>query len=58
MLYKIALRKADTSIRLAKFFGVSDRYFLDLQDDIDIRNTKMQIMDELNNISTYQYAQM
>ena len=49
---------ADTSIRLAKFFGVSDRYFLDLQDDIDIRNTKMQIMDELNNISTYQYAQM
>ena len=49
---------ADTSIRLAKFFGVSDRYFLDLQDDIDIRNTKLQIMDELNNISTYQYAQM
>lgn len=49
---------ADTSIRLAKFFGVSDRYFLDLQDDIDIRNTKMQIMDELNCITTYQYAQM
>ena len=22
---------ADTSLRLAKFFGVSDRYFLDLQ---------------------------
>lgn len=49
---------ADTSIRLAKFFGVSDRYFLDIQDDIDIRNTKMQIMDEINSISTYQYAQM
>lgn len=49
---------ADTSLRLAKFFGVSDKYFLDIQDDIDIRNTKMQIMDELNNISTYQYAQM
>ena len=29
---------ADTSLRLAKFFGVSDRYFLDLQNDIDIRN--------------------
>ena len=25
---------ADTSLRLAKFFGVSDRYFLDLQNDI------------------------
>lgn len=49
---------ADTSIRLAKFFGVSDSYFLDIQDDIDIRNTKMQIMEELNSISTFHYAQM
>ncbi|MCM1125961.1 MAG: HigA family addiction module antitoxin [Lachnospiraceae bacterium] len=48
---------ADTSIRLGKFFGVSDRYFLDMQDDIDIRNTKMQIMEEINNISTFHYAQ-
>ena len=32
---------ADTSIRLGEFFGVSDRYFLDIQDDIDIRNTKI-----------------
>ena len=29
---------ADTSLRLARFFGVSDRYFLDLQNDIDLRN--------------------
>ena len=49
---------ADTSIRLGKFFGVSDRYFLDIQDDIDIRNTKMQIMEEINSISTFHYAQM
>ena len=27
----------DTSLRLAKYFGVSDRYFLDLQNDIDMR---------------------
>lgn len=49
---------ADTSIRLGKFFGVSDRYFLDMQDDIDIRNTKMHIMEDINTISTFDYAQM
>ncbi len=49
---------ADTSIRLGKFFGVSDRYFLDIQDDIDIRNTKIQIMEEINSISTFNYANM
>ena len=27
----------DTSLRLARFFGVSDKYFLDMQNDIDIR---------------------
>lgn len=47
---------ADTSIRLAKFFGVSDNYFLYIQDDIDIRNTKMQIEDDINNISVCQYV--
>ncbi len=49
---------ADTSIRLGKFFGVSDRYFLDIQDDIDIRNTKIQIMEDINSISAFNYAQM
>lgn len=49
---------ADTSIGLGKFFGMSDKYFLDMQDDIDIRNTKLQIMDEINSISAYCYAQM
>ncbi len=32
---------ADTSIRLGRFFGVSERYFLDMQTDIDIRNAKL-----------------
>ncbi len=49
---------ADTSLRLGKFFGVSDKYFLDMQDDIDIRNTKSQIMEEINSISTFDYAQI
>ena len=26
---------ADTSLRLAQFFGVSDRFFLDMQNDIE-----------------------
>ena len=34
---------ADTSIRLGRYFGVSERYFLDLQSDIDIRNAQLLI---------------
>ena len=41
---------ADTSIRLAKYFGLSDEFFLNIQNDIDIRNTKEQIQDELESI--------
>ena len=47
---------ADTSIRLARFFGVSDHYFLYIQDDIDIRNTRTQIEDDIKNISICQYV--
>ncbi len=45
---------ADTSIRLAKFFGVSDRYFLDIQNDIDIRNLKIQLANEIAKIPVCQ----
>lgn len=47
---------ADTSLRLAKLFGVSDRYFLDMQNDIDIRNLKKDMQSEINNIQTIRYA--
>lgn len=40
----------DTSVRLARYFGISDRYFLNLQNDIDIRNMKMQKKEELESI--------
>ncbi len=33
---------ADTSQRLAKFFGLSDNYFLDIQHDIDHRTQTYQ----------------
>ncbi len=41
---------ADTSLRLAKFFGVSDNYFLNMQNDIDIRQLKIPLADEINEI--------
>ena len=41
---------ADTSLRLAKFFGVSDRYFLDIQSDIDLRELRESMADELARI--------
>lgn len=47
---------ADTSLRLAKFFGVSDRFFLDLQNDIDIRQQKMSMEKELETIRPCQAA--
>ncbi len=37
----------DTSLRLARYFGVSDRYFLDLQNDIDLRELKEQLAQEI-----------
>ena len=43
---------ADTSLRLAKFFGVSDKYFLDMQNDIDIRNLKVSIAADIAQINT------
>ena len=41
---------ADTSLRLSKYFGVSERYFLNLQNDIDIRNQRIRMADELARI--------
>ena len=42
----------DTSLRLARYFNVSDKYFLNLQNDIDIRNTLLKMNNELNNIKS------
>ncbi len=41
---------ADTSLRLAKFFGVSDRYFLDMQNDIDLRELKISLSEVIDQI--------
>ncbi len=42
---------ADTSLRLGKYFGVSERFFLDMQTDIEIRNTKVSLANELASIN-------
>ena len=44
---------ADTSLRLAKYFGLTDKYFLDIQNDIDIRHLKEEHKDELDKIIPY-----
>ena len=41
---------ADTSIRLGKYFGVSENFFLNLQNDIDMREAKRLIEDDLKTI--------
>ena len=43
----------DTSLRLARFFGVSDKYFLDMQNDIDVRLLKETLNDEIESITPY-----
>ena len=45
---------ADTSLRLAKYFGVTDRFFLDMQNDIDIRELKENMATEIAEIHPYQ----
>ena len=40
----------DTSVRLGKYFGVSEMYFLKLQNDIDLRNIKIELKTELDKI--------
>ncbi len=46
----------DTSLRLARYFGVSDRYFLNIQDDLDIRQLKSSMKDEISEIRPCQYS--
>ena len=40
----------ETSIRLGRYFGLSDRYFLNLQNDIDIRDAYASIGDSITDI--------
>lgn len=46
----------DTSLRLGKFFGLSDGYFMSLQNDIDLRNARIELKSQLEQIKPYAYA--
>lgn len=49
---------ADTSLRLAKFFGVSSRFFLDIQNDIEVRELKISMAEEIESICPFHTAVM
>ena len=49
---------ADTSIRLGRFFGVSDRYFLDMQNDIEIRELIVKLDGDITTIKPCTAASM
>ena len=41
---------ADTALRLGKYFGMSAKFWLGLQDDYDIEENLVELSDELNEI--------
>ncbi|MCR4633582.1 MAG: HigA family addiction module antidote protein [Erysipelotrichaceae bacterium] len=43
----------DTSIRLGRYFGVSEKYFINLQNDIDARNAKIEMAESYAKISPF-----
>ncbi len=43
---------ADTALRLSKFFGTSEKFWLGLQNDYDLEEEKVKINKELELIET------
>jgi|TARA_B100001971_G_C18222738_1_gene558287 addiction module HigA family antidote len=41
---------ADTALRLARYFGTSEKFWLGLQDDYDLEETREKISDTLGKI--------
>ncbi len=47
----------DTGLRLARYFDLAERFFIDKQTDIDIRETKIKFSDEFKRIQQAEGAQ-
>lgn len=45
---------ADTDLRLTKYFGMSEGYFLRMQEELELRQAKRKIAEELNSIQAIQ----
>ncbi|MCB9361126.1 MAG: HigA family addiction module antidote protein [Flavobacteriales bacterium] len=47
---------ADTALRLSKYFGISAKFWLGLQDDFDLEEEEQLKKEELNNIQNINNA--
>ena len=47
---------ADTDLRLSRFFGLSEGYWLRLQNDYDLMESKRSLGDSLKSIPQYELA--
>lgn len=47
---------ADTDLRLCKFFGLSEGYFLRMQTDYDLLEAKRLLADKIAKIEPYSYS--
>ena len=45
---------ADTDLRLCKYFGMSEGFFIRYQEEIELRQAKRKISEELNSIKAIQ----
>ena len=45
---------ADTALRLSKYFGVTSKYWMGLQDDYDLEEAQQKLARELNEITKIQ----
>lgn len=46
----------DTSVRLGKLFGVSPKFFLNIQNDIELRNAEIKNSKEYDQIKQIRFA--
>ena len=47
---------ADTALRLARYFGTTAQFWLNLQNELDLREMKMKIAPELERINVYSHS--
>ncbi len=46
----------DTALRLARYFDLSEKYFINIQNDIEIRELKIRLAEEIEKIPHCSYA--